>query len=163
MADVLPSVLQTCKGAAGMQRLAMIRPETHIHLWFNENKNKVHHTTHEKTRMEACTMEIQKILAQSHFLHVSVGFSSTWPAVHPTCCPTTQHSPSKSPLHLSPDRQFSRWKQFPACSSLQLIPKQPCSHFPPVMRPPWSWSTPRMSRQGRCQVIRSGDCYMPST
>lgn len=97
------------------------------------------------------------------FLHISVGFSSTWPAVHPTCCPTTQHSPSKSPLHLSSDRQFSRWKQFPACSSLQLISKQPCLHFPRVMRPPWSWSTTRTSRQGWCQVLRSGDCYMPST
>lgn len=60
MADILPSVLQTCKGAAGMQRLAMIRPETHIHLWFNENKNKVHHTTHEKTEWKSAPWKFKR-------------------------------------------------------------------------------------------------------
>lgn len=43
--------------------------------------------------------------------------------------------------------KFSRWKHCPACSSLQLIPKEPCLHLPLQWRghlgadPPLTWAT----------------------
>lgn len=42
-------------------------------------------------------------------------------------------------------------------------PQTSFSHFPPVMSPPWSWSTTRTSHQGPTQLLPPGHCYMPST
>lgn len=160
MAGILPPVLQTCMGAARMQIGHDQTWDTHSPVvYWEQKKTCSSYNTWKKQNgslYHGNSKDYGPIPFSAHYLWC---FPAHGQQCTPHAAPPHNTALSKSPLHLSSNGQFSGWKQFPACSSLQLIPKQPCLLFPPVMSPPWSWLTQATKGNANSCILVIATCW----